>query len=52
MRKLVKVFEDKISLWPGIVDTATLKRQAGLALKRPGLCQANKMQLLSLRCPF
>lgn len=34
MRKLVKGFEDETGL--GIVDTATLRRQAGLALKSPG----------------
>lgn len=36
MRKLVNSFEDETGLWLWIVDTATLKRQAGLALKRPG----------------
>lgn len=36
MRKLVNSFEDETGLWLQIVDTATLKRQAGLALKRPG----------------
>lgn len=36
MRKLVNSFEDETGLWLRIVDTATLKRQAGLALKRPG----------------